>query len=151
MCSAMHLSVVQFSCFGPTWIICRYMFRGVRGLFYWAMEGLLGSLLTGHLEPGSGDFSLVCSDQTAMHFILTLTELFSQQCSDSPMLCSPKLSNILERSVRLGKQGLARLTRCHVLVVGNHARGPNLLQSFLFFGCGVDKCWRSLSAGQPVI
>lgn len=154
MCSTMHLSVVKFRCFGSGWVIRRYMFRGVSGLLHWVMKGSLGSLQTGHLERvGQAawvryvQIQPLCTSSSSWQSVLFPAAKLACQCR----VRSTKLCNILFTFRALGKQGLPHLTRCHVLVVCNYARRPNVLLSFLFFSCGMDKCWRSLSADQLVI
>lgn len=154
MCSTMHLSVVKFRCFGSGWVIRRYMFRGVSGLLHWVMKGSLGSLQTGHLERvGQAawvryvQIQPLCTSSSSWQSVLFPAAKLACQCR----VRSTKLCNILFTFCALGKQGLPHLTRCHVLVVCNYARRPNVLLSFLFFSCGMDKCWRSLSADQLVI
>lgn len=145
MCSIVHLSVVQFSCFGSRWIIRHNMFRGVSGLFYWVIIGFLADG-----TPGAWVRRLLMD--YALHPHLDWVFFILSSTADLPVLCV--FSQTQQHPwtfCLLGKQGLAHLNRCHVLVICNHARGPNLLLSFLFFGRGVDKCWRGLSAGQPLI
>lgn len=155
MCSTMHLSVVKFRCFGSGWVIRRYMFRGVSGLLHWVMKGSLGFLADG--TPGASGaggfgFGTFRSNRRALRPHPDKAFFSRQQSWRASVECVPPNSaTSFSHSVRWGKQGSPHLTRCHVLVVCNYARRPNLLLSLLFFSCGMDKCWRSLSADQLVI
>lgn len=91
---------------------------------------------------GAGGLGSVCSDQTAVHFVLILTKR-SFPSSKAGVPVPSAFYQTLQHPFHIscaGKTGLPHLTRCHVLVVCNYARRLNFLLSFLFFSCGMDKC-----------